>query len=215
MHQTFTRVLLLISVATLAPVATFSTTVSIGLVSLDVTTPPSTGQFEVSNLTGANALPPDFPVITPVSVSNLLLTVTFVNGPPQTLDQSQFMLNTDGLSYTGKDHFDLDSNPITAATLTGTFGATTITLSNGTTVPVSPIFSATIVDASGRLKDQDFAIIDATSTTSATPEPGSLLLISSGVLVLLFFGLIRRERQCPRFGIPQSWRPEPQNSPAN
>ncbi len=212
MHQTFTRAFLLISAAALAPLPIFSSAVPIGLVSIDVTTPPATAQFDVSNLSGANALPPDFAVITPVSLSSLLLKLTFVGSPPQTLDQSQFMLNTDGLSYTGKDHFDLDSNPITAATLTGTFSATTITLSNGTTVRVSPMFSATIVDASGKLKDQDFAIIDATSTTSATPEPGSLLLISSGVLVLLIFCLIRRERQCPRFGIPQSWRPEPQNS---
>lgn len=207
MHQTFTRAFLLISAATLAPAATFSSTLAIGFVSLDVTILPSTGQFDISNLTAANALPPDFPVVTPVSLSNLLLRLTFVSGPPQTFDQSQFVLNADGLSYTGKDHFDLHSNSITAATLTGTFGTTILSLGNGMNVSVTSMFSATIVDPLGNLKDQDFAVIDATSTTNGTPEPGSLQLISGGVLLLLLFRLIRSERQCARFKISRSWRP--------
>lgn len=47
----------------------------VAVLSWDVIFPGNAGQFDILNLTGPNALPPDFPITTLVSLSNLTLTV--------------------------------------------------------------------------------------------------------------------------------------------
>ena len=114
---------------------------------------------------------------------DLSLVVEFVTGPSQTFDQAHFTLSSDGLSFNGNDQFDLHLAPIVSATLTGLFSTTSITLSDGTTATISPDFTANITDASGVLKDQDLAIINATTGTSPSgvPEPGSAGLTALGL----------------------------------
>ena len=45
--------------------------IPIGVLSFDVTIPGSTAQFDITNLTGPNASPPDFPVTTAINLSSV------------------------------------------------------------------------------------------------------------------------------------------------
>lgn len=49
----------------------------VGILSWDVFFPGNAGAFDILNLTGPNALPPDFPITTAVHLSNLSLAVNF------------------------------------------------------------------------------------------------------------------------------------------
>ncbi len=49
----------------------------VGVLSWDLIFPGNAGEFDILNLTGANSLPPDFPISTLVNLSDLTLTVDF------------------------------------------------------------------------------------------------------------------------------------------
>jgi len=177
--------LALLSTALLSTAA-FSSTINMGYVSFDVTNPPL-AQVDIVNLTGANSAPPDFPVSTSVSLTDLNLTVSFSTGPAETFSSSSgyFSLDPDGLSFDGEDIFNTTTDPVTSITLTGNYATTSIT-SGGAPVTIEPGFSATITDPSGTLADGDFALLTATTAATGTiaPEPGSILLFSLGLIAL-------------------------------
>jgi rhamnogalacturonan endolyase len=169
--------------------------VPVGFVSYDVTG-TNVAQFDIVNLTGANsssAGDSSFPVITPVSFSNLSLTVDYAGGGSQTFGSSYFTLDGDGFSFDG-DQLSTLSGPPTGlfgamdATLTGTFSTTTIMLNDGSVRQiVAPGFSAFISDPSG-LQDGDLAVINA----AATPEPSAWLLMGTGLISLLGIAGVRK-----------------------
>ncbi len=49
----------------------------VAVLSWDLIFPGNAGEFDITNLTGPNALPPDFPITTSVSLTDLTLTVNF------------------------------------------------------------------------------------------------------------------------------------------
>jgi hypothetical protein len=59
-------------------------TTPIGIVAWDLIFPGNAGQFDITNLTGSNSLPPDFPMTTLVTFSDLKLVVNFNNGSVET-----------------------------------------------------------------------------------------------------------------------------------
>jgi len=160
-----TRVLFVFLAVSLFTAAASANTIPVGFVSYDATDPTSgLAQFDITNQTGPNSsVFPDttWPVTNSTNLSSLSLTVNFVSGPPQTF----------GSSFIGPDV----SGAVASAVMTGTFSTTTFSLNNGSSVTVLPGFSATITDPTGTLQDQDFAIIDAKTTT--VPEPGSWILL--------------------------------------
>ena len=180
--------------------------VNIGSVSYDEgTSAPNIATFDITNLTGANAIalgdPTDFPVNSPVSLTNLDLTVTFQNGTTQSFGQSAFTLGSDGLSFDGPGVVFGTSNDALSATLTGDFATTSLTLANGTTPTILSAFSTTITDSSGGvLQDGDTGVITATTTTvvPGTPEPATWLLMTVGLLGGL---LLRRKKTSPGTGL--------------
>ena len=178
---------LLVFVSLVAAHAAYA--VSIGFISWDVTSPGSTGQFDITNQTGPNSSlfpDPTWPVSTAVNLSSLSLTVDFTSGPSVVFGPSYFTLAADGLSFDGSTIAIGGANPLPIdATLTGMFSPTAIALNDGSTLAILPGFSASIPFSSGGLNDGDFAIIDAAPALAPVPEPGTLVLLGTGIVGLL------------------------------
>ena len=160
--------------------------VPVGYVSWDIVFPGNAGQFDITNLTGANSAPPVFPITNEVSLSSLTLVVDFVGGGSETFGPASgyFTLAPDGESFTGSAIPIGGTNPQPiSAMLTGTFSPTSVVDPGPDTI--SPNFSLTFSDAPN-LVDGDFGIIYATQTSgSVTPEPGTWMLLAMGTLALL------------------------------
>jgi len=165
----FSSFLVLVLALGLANVASAGL-LTVGYISYDVTLPGSTAEFDIVNLTGPNSTPfpdPTAPIVTPVNLSSLSLTVDFSDGSTVVYGSSYFTLAPDGLSFDGSVIPIGGANPQpTDATLTGTFSTTTVTLNDGSIQTISPTFSATILPSSPpNLADGDLGIISATTTT--------------------------------------------------
>jgi hypothetical protein len=167
--------------------------VPVGFISFDVLTSGtsnSTGvdAFDIFNFTGdpnsgGFALPPDFPVVTPLTftVSSLMLTgmpmISLGDIAPGQLSPPPDLQFPDGTSF---------SSAIFSATL----NETNLTLSDGSTFTASPDLQAVILPSSGNslVAGTDFAVISATSVvTTATPEPAYGGLVFLALMVLVVF----------------------------
>ena len=193
MHKVLTRLLAamfaIASMSILAHADGFPafTPIPVGYISYDVTG-TNVAQFDIVNFTGANAsIFPDmtFPISTPLSLTNLSLTVNYLGGESLVLGSSYFTLDSDGLSFDGKQLSTLSGAPTglfdaTSAVLTGVFSTQNLTLNDGSTEQVFFNFSATIDDPSG-LADGDLAVINAV----ATPEPSTWLMFGTGLFMIV------------------------------
>jgi len=182
---------LLLVGAAFAPTAAVAQT-TIGYIIID---PTSAGdiEFDIYGYTGSEvSLNPDSnPITTAVTLSDLSLTVgsnvygpSYFSGP-----------GPDGVSYLGTSELDSILSGVDSATLTGEFSPTTVTLSNSTTENIEEDFTAVITDSTG-LSDYDYVNIVATvgggggGGTTVIPEPGSFLMVGSGLTALA--GIRRR-----------------------
>lgn len=178
----------LIVLLALGCVGAWANAIPVGYISWDVIFPGNAGQFDIINLTGPNSVPPTFPVVTTVSLSNLDLVVDFVGGGSTTYGPSSgyFTLGADGESFNGTAIPIGGTNPEPmSATLTGTFSP--LSISDPGPDTILSTFSVTFSDTPFLL-DGDFGVIYATegSTTGTTvPEPSSLALFVTAASLLL------------------------------
>jgi hypothetical protein len=163
-----------------------SGSVLVGLVEYDSNGPINS--FYVTNLTDADVDPG---ISTDVNFTNLAFSVTDSmgdsSGPGSPIADIPSMGNS-------ADVFDSVATDLVSATITGSFDETFVTLSDGTQVFIAPTFTATVLPSCGDalIPDCDLAAIDAEIVpTATTPEPGTLLLISSALPLL---GWLRRRR---------------------
>ena len=161
--------------------------VPIGQISFDVAIPtllglPGVNSFDLTNLTGGSITAPSPGVIDLITLSGQL-TLVESGGGTQNITFTSVGLGT-------IDLFDVASDvQILSATLTGTLDQTLVTL-NGGTSPVTLSSSFVVTDPfNGAI---GLTACDGTNTCSqgvlsaTIPEPGTLLLLGSGISVLLF-----------------------------
>jgi hypothetical protein len=176
--------------------------VGAGILSYDVVA-PSDDQFDITNLTGLDALPTDFPITTPLTFTITSLTVNFTSGPALVLPGADFA------EVDAEDDIDciagacnLFGDSITSAVLLGTFSPTTgiAGLPSGTSI--LPAFSDPNGDTGSMITPSvgdtlvagtDLSIISATvgTASSTVPEPSAFALAGIGFLLLGLVGLGR------------------------
>lgn len=167
------------------PARASSMSIPVGVVVFDtlIPGPDGTNAFFISNLTGGFALPPDFPVASPLVFNSPLLEWT---GPAD----SPFDFGNVGI---GPGPHDPDFGiqfPDTAAFLSARFTAVlnqlVFALADGRLFQaISPSIEANLVNPSGALVPTDFAIlnVEANEITEpvGVPEPSSLMLLGSAL----------------------------------
>ncbi len=195
-------VFLLVSFATAAQAAT----IPIGFLSFDVLFPadggaPGSNRFSIANFTGDPAAggfaSEDFPIFSSIAFTNSTLTV--VADGSSTL----FPAGSLGPGF-GPDFLQFpDSALISSATFSASISPAAFTLGDGSRwLPTSLLLSVTLLPSNGRSylsAGFDFALLTLEASPDAetpapVPEPGTALLIASGIASLAGWKT-RRRRQ--------------------
>jgi hypothetical protein len=159
---------------------------------------PGVNAFNIANFSGdpamgGNALPPTFPVLTSVTFldSSLALVSDGVITTLSLGDIGPGFFSSAALEFPDTQHFS-------SAVFSATLDTTTFLLADGSNVTVtSPhVITSLLPGSSDTLAaGADFALINASTAGSATPEPSSLILLTT-VSVIFFY--IRRLGTAPR-----------------
>jgi hypothetical protein len=167
-----------------------ATAAPIGLISFDsfIPGPDGVNAFNISNFTGLFSLDPDFPVSDSLTLLSATLTTIAEDGSATLFELSDagpgFL---DGLLFA-------DTAAFLSATFTATLSSVSFLLADGTTfLAASDVVSVNLLPSAGTLLSVgDFAVIDVQASapppTSKVPEPSTLLLVASGVLVGVCLG---------------------------
>jgi hypothetical protein len=180
--------LALVAFALITPGGCFADQIYLGYIELSPGAGGLSG-FDILDETGSNATVfPNalFPVTTPVSFSDVGLFVNFADGTADIFNPGSNYFSAEGV---GEKEFDLATNPIASVFLIGTFGATALTLNNGSQATIDPDFLTFMMNSVGNLVNDQFAFIEA--STVVTPEPGMGAMVSAGVGAIF---LLRRRR---------------------
>jgi hypothetical protein len=175
---------------------------NVGILSYDQISASQTA-FDITNLTGLAAFPPDEPITTKLTFTITNLVVNFSAGPFLVLPGSDFTVvdSFGDLNCTGSG-CNLFGQSIVSAVLTGTLSPTSgISGLTGSDTGLEAAFTATLTPgcSTGTLAAGcDAVLITATGTsgTGAVPEPGSFFLLGTAMAGALFAGIrSRRQRQ--------------------
>jgi hypothetical protein len=183
--------------------ATMAAAVPVGTLSFELEIPredpvPGTNHVLLTNLTGAEALPGDFPVLTGLVFQDSVLTLVSAAGASTSIDLGDvgpgFLL--DGLTGLPPDALRFpDTESFASMSFTATLSAASFQLAGGATfVADSTTLSATLLPSSGAsLLAGDLAVLDvAGRTIQSVPEPSTLLLLAGGLGVAALAGRRRR-----------------------
>jgi hypothetical protein len=173
----------------LFPAAAGATTIDLGFISFDNLIPdsstPGVNVFDIYNFTGATwSLPPDFPVISEITLLSATLTLDG-SGGPMVISLGDIVPGM--FNPPASDEFT-DTETFTSATLTATLSGQVLDLFDGSTfTPASETVTAAILPSSGDTlqANTDFAVITA-SGESDIPEPATAALLSAALLALLW-----------------------------
>jgi hypothetical protein len=163
--------------------------VPIGTLSFDTLIPGPDGvnAFTLGNFTGAFSLDPDFPVTDSLILVGSTLALTVDGGATTSIP-----LGDIGPGFVAVEF--ADSIAFNAATLTATLGSLEFLLPDGSTFQAaSAAISLVLLPSVGSiLSSGDLAVLDIERAAPVgVPEPGTLLMFGSGVLVCVS---VRRRR---------------------
>jgi MprA protease rhombosortase-interaction domain-containing protein len=189
--KAFTRSACLVMVTALVCAASANAApVAIGTLSYDELIAGATNAFNINNFTGAFALSPDFPVLTPLSFSNAALHIVEEGGAE--LDVALGDIAPGPLLDSGNPLFALQFASTTgflSVRLTATLLVSSWLLDDGTTFTPSTLsLIADLLPSNGQaLAPGDFATIAIESAPVATvPEPATAtLLLVAGAAAFL------------------------------
>jgi hypothetical protein len=192
------KVLAALCLMTCVPSVAAAATIQIGLLSFDGDA--SFNTFNVTNLTGPGALPPDFPIETLLAITVTGLNVSVDGGGTFFIGASAFTTDASGnVNCTAAgDASAGDCNfaayQVLGATLTGTLAPTAglVGLPAGF-VGIESAFTASLTPGCGQFLEAgcDAVIIDATAVADAVPEPSTVVLVGLGAAA---FGAYSRRR---------------------
>jgi hypothetical protein len=192
MRRSVLKVLTLLFALTCVPRAASATTIDIGLLTFDADVLTSGSlTFDITDLTGLNAFPPDFPITTPLTITVTNLTANKSGGGTLTIPGSDFTGGGDVQCSVAGDAASGGCNfaayTLSSATLMGTLSPTTGLAGlpagfNG----IQNTFTATLLPSSGpTLSANDAVDIQATLVTATpVPEPPTGMLLDIGLIGL-------------------------------
>jgi hypothetical protein len=176
-------------------------TVNIGVISFDVLIPggpgsPGVDVFDISNLTGdpasgGFALPPDFPVLSSLTLFGSTLTL-MDGGAPLVVALGD--IGPGELSPPSSDQFP-DTTLFSSAVFSATLGPSSLLLADGSTFVADSLVTVTLEPSEGGslLAGTDFGVIDADRSVSTVPEPSSLLLLVAVLATMIVVSSMRRK----------------------
>jgi hypothetical protein len=196
MQRFLTRLLLALFALGLMSAVAHADNIAVGDLSYDAIS-ASQSQFDITNLTGTDSFPPDFPITTPLTITVTQVVATLSTGGTVTLPGSDFtVVDSEGDVDCTAAACNLFSDLITSAVLTGTLSPTTglAGLPAGDS-GIESAFTTTITPSCGTTDLSagcDTAIIYATGIStsgggggSTAPEPGTW-----GLMLVGFVGLL-------------------------
>jgi hypothetical protein len=201
MNRVLPGLLLVLVTLTVFSATTSANEFPVGLLAFDQVTGTS-GEFDITNLTGSGSAAPSFPVTTGLTFTITDLTVNFVSGPPSVLTASNF--TSDGFGgWLGNNVF---SSSILSAVLVGTLSPTAgVAVSGVGTETISADFedvsgnpSVTLSNPAGPLAFGDLAVIYAGTpgpTPAPVPEPQTSVLLGTALAGLIAIRFLTRWRK--------------------
>lgn len=148
--------------------------------------------FTVDNFTGANNLG-FFPVADNVNFDNSVLTLTELGGGTLTFDLGDIVPGSNTAAQFSS------SLLLTQAYFTATLSPASFSLTNGEsgTFAADPALAFTLLPSSGSLlaAGVDLGTMDANSASSSVPEPGSPMLLMTGLSTAAAVLALRRKRK--------------------
>jgi len=185
--------------------------IGVGLLTFDANTLTAPAAFDILNLTGANAFPPDFPFTTQLTISVTNLVANLQGGGTLTILGSRFTvvdpqgdLNCTVAGDAGSGGCDVAAYNILSATLTGTLSPLTglAGLPAGDS-GIASAFTTTITPNAGCGPNEgtatiltagcDSAVVNATGIprTSSVPEPSTWILSATALIGVLLACKVR------------------------
>ena len=205
--QPFRRLLLLAIVFSCCATLANAGVVSIGELTFDANTPTALATFDITNLTGLNAFPPDFPITTQLAITVTSLVANLQGGGTLTISGNDFSvvdpqgdLNCTVSGDAASGGCDFAAYDIVSATLSGTLSP----LSGLAGLPpgvsaLESAFATTITPNAGcgagttLTAGCDFAIINA--NTGTVPEPATWIPLATLLIGLLAANQWKRKAQ--------------------
>ena len=163
--------------------------VPVGILSFDPFIPGASNAFNIANLSESFSLPPDFPVVDPLTFAGAQLTVSY-----EDLSTTLFDLGDIGPGFVDNPVLQFaDSIAFASATLTFTLSSLHFALDDGSTFEAaSSLVSVSLLPSTGSLlAPGELVVIDVEGAPVTTvPEPGTALLL--GASAMLWCGARKR-----------------------